>query len=181
MIGGWQLATVLLALLFVIHSALLISVMRQVGNLMIMVNPTDPRSIGGGPEIDAEAAGYDGTVPAVLVFVAPNCAPCSDLAPTFSIFRDNWPEVVLVPVVSNADDSERYAYAAELDGGARADLPDLYREWGVPGTPFAIAVDASNRVRRSGITNTLDQLETLAAAALAPPAPEERELEEAMA
>jgi hypothetical protein len=182
-VNSWHAATLILGLLVAGLAALLVSVMRQVGNLMIMINPTDPRAIAGGPEVGAQASEYDGPAPAVLVFVSPDCAPCTDLAPTFSVFRANWADVALVPIVSNAGDEARAEYARKLGTGARYDLPHLYPNWNIPGTPYAVAVDASHHVRRTGVTNTLDQLETLAATALSPPSDQitHRETEEVLA
>ncbi len=58
--------------------------------------------------------------------------------------------------------SERYA--ERVGSLARTDLHHLYEAWAVPGTPFAVGLDAENRVVFSGVVNTLDQLETVSEA-----------------
>jgi thiol-disulfide isomerase/thioredoxin len=162
----WQAAVVLLAVTVAVEGLLLVAVMRQVGNLLIMVQPGEPRHIAGGPNEGAELhfAGFRYR-PTVVLFVAPNCAPCEELTPALETFRANNMDVELVAIVANGSDEERAEHAARLGAFARADAPDMYHEWNIPGTPYGVAIDSDARARYSGVVNTLDQLEALAIAA----------------
>ena len=167
--GIWQAVVVLLGAAVALEAVLLVAVMRQVGNLLIMIQPGDPRQIAGGPKEDAELhfPGFKAR-PTVVLFVAPNCEPCHQLTPALSTFLDHNGHVDLVTVVANGSDEDRTRLATELGSFARADLPEMYHEWNIPGTPYGVALDAEARARYSGVVNTLDQLEALATAATAP-------------
>jgi thiol-disulfide isomerase/thioredoxin len=149
---------------------LLVAVMRQVGSILMVVGTSTPLSIPAGPKIGSTllVRGSELRRPLLVVFVSPDCTQCRALVPGFerlaSAYRN---QLQLIAVVSNADEAARREYAEAVGPLARADLADLYDEWNVPGTPFAVALDSERRVRGSAIVNTLDQLETVAVAALA--------------
>ena len=149
---------------------LLIAVMRQVGSILMVVGTSTPLSIPAGPKIGSvlPVPGSRLRRPLLVVFVSPDCTQCGNIVPGFerlaAAYRD---QLQLLAVVSNGDEESRRAYAERVGSFARTDLPNLYDEWNVPGTPFAVALDSERRVRGSAIVNTLDQLETVAVAALA--------------
>jgi thiol-disulfide isomerase/thioredoxin len=175
----WHLVTAALVLVAVAEAVLLVGVMRQVGNLMIMVRPGMPRDVPGGPELGSQPEGLELAGATVAVFVAPGCQPCEELAPSFPTLVASYPGVELVAIVSSGEEEEREEYARKLGPVARPDLMRLYTDWSIPGTPFALALDDQGRVRHSGVVNTLDQLELMAKVAQAPdePEPVEEDLE----
>lgn len=157
----WHVLTVVLLVGFVLLGVGLVAVMRQVGGLLILVQPNAPKEIGGGPEIGERIEGFNAR-PALVVFVAPDCQPCTELTPSFVAFRRAWPDVELVAAVARGTDAERQAYAQTLGDYARPDMQELYERWEVRGTPYGVALDSGGRVRAKGVVNTLDQLEELA-------------------
>jgi len=68
----------------------------------------------------------------------------------------------VVAAIIGGSDSERERYAAEVGTVARTDLAALGEEWRIPGTPFVVGVDSAGSVYKSGVANSLDQLESLA-------------------
>jgi thiol-disulfide isomerase/thioredoxin len=166
----WHAVTIGLVASLGIVVVLLIALMRQVGSILMVVGTSTPLSIPAGPKIGSvlPVRGSELRRPLLVAFVSPECTQCRALLPGFarlvSAYRD---QLQLIVVVSNADEAARREYAEELGSFARADLAGLYDEWNVPGTPFAVALDAERRVRGSAVVNTLDQLETVAVAALA--------------
>lgn len=161
----------LLTAAVVLGGVFLVALMRQVGSLLLLISPENPRPVAGGPEIGSELVvpGTTRGTPTVVTFLAPRCPPCEELVPSLPVLRERYPEVELVAIVALGDDEERMSYAKSVGTFARADVPELFEEWHVQGTPFAIALDRDGRVRHRGVANTLDQLETLAEAALALP------------
>lgn len=148
----------------IVEGLVLLGVMRQLGSVLLTVQPAAPREIGGGPEVGApvelEAIGVDRG--AVFAFVSPNCEPCDALTPALADLADEYPAVSVLPIVAFGSDEDRRRYAQRLDGLARLDLADLYEEWHVPGTPYAVSVDRVGRIRAKGIVTTREQLTTMA-------------------
>jgi thiol-disulfide isomerase/thioredoxin len=166
----WRVVMVLLALGVVVEAVFLVAVMRQVGSLLLVVGTTRPLDLPVGPKIGEvqELPGYERGRPVLVAFVSPDCQQCRSLLPGFRRLQTAYgDQLELIAVVSHADAQARTKYAREIGTFARTDLPALMQDWEVPGTPFAVALDASHRVRGTGIVNTLDQLETLAVTALA--------------
>jgi thiol-disulfide isomerase/thioredoxin len=154
----------------VVEAVFLVAVMRQVGSLLLVVGTTRPLDIPVGPKVGTvkELPGYETGRPALVAFISPDCPQCHSLAPGFrKMYSAYGHQLELVTVVSHADAHARAEYAREIGSFARTDLPALMQDWEIPGTPFAVALDAERRVRGTGIINTLDQLETLAVTALA--------------
>jgi thiol-disulfide isomerase/thioredoxin len=166
----WHALTLVLLASVVGFAVLLIAVMRQVGSILMVVGTSTPLSIPAGPKIGSvlPLPGSELKRPLLVVFVSPECTQCRNLLPGFGRLGAAYDDQLqLVAVVSHADEGERRRYAREVGPFARVDLPHLYDEWNVPGTPFAVALDSERRVRGSAIVNTLDQLETVAVTALA--------------
>lgn len=165
----WHVLTIATGIGFLLEAVLLVAVMRQVGSLLLVVGTSRPIDLPAGPKLGTvmDLPGYDSERPALVVFVSPDCQQCHSLTPAFSRISASYTEQLeLVAIVSHVDYQARIEYAAEIGRFARTDLPALIKDWEIPGTPFAVALDSSRRVRGSGIVNTLDQLETLAVMAL---------------
>jgi len=170
MTDTWRVLFVLMAFGLVAEAIFLVALMRQVGSLLLVVGTTRPLDLPAGPKVGARLSlpGYPKGRPAVVAFVSPDCTQCKSLAPGFGrlheLYRD---QLDVVAVVAHADPETRTRYAAEIGAFARTDMPALMQDWEIPGTPYAVALDGSRRVKGGGIVNTLDQLETLAVTALA--------------
>jgi hypothetical protein len=172
----WIAAFSLLALLVTVETILLLALMRQMGVLSMRINPVPAAE-------DADAGPARGTVLAeatlepandlngfstpfsrdlsLLFFVSPTCGLCTTLLKPLAALQKTHPEldVFLIGEVT----AER---AADYVGRAGSRLPTfvapgLFEHWQVRGTPFAAVVDAERRVVRSGVVNTLEQLEVL--------------------
>ena len=152
MSGWWAVAFVLQWALVIVLCVVVVALARQVGTLHLRLGPR------GALEIDTEgpplgeappprAAVLDGGDPTVLggpgpprlvLFVSPTCPICEEVKPS-------------VP-------------AAASSAGLTAQLvhdPDAERLWNVPGTPFAVVMDATGVVRAKGTVNNLEQVEGL--------------------
>ncbi|HYX86300.1 MAG TPA: MauE/DoxX family redox-associated membrane protein [Gaiellales bacterium] len=148
---GFWIATY--AALWVAVAALLLLVLslyRQVGVLHLRLGPRgaleDDRE---GPALGASIAHPAlpvGGRPVVIAFTSAGCPVCQQIVPGLrALRRDPDLDVVHAPY--------------EAAGGA-----DLHRTFAVPGTPYAVFLDAAGVVRAKGTVNTLEQLEGLVAA-----------------
>lgn len=81
---------------------------------------------------------------------------------TYGPGADHGHQLDVIAVISDLNSEARAMHARELDGFARDDLSALMQDWDVPGTPFAVALDAEQRVKGAEVVNTPDELETLA-------------------
>lgn len=162
----WHALTLALLGGFALLAFCVVALMRQVGSLLLLIQPHVPKDIGGGPEVGMieEFEGFVADSSALVLFVAPDCQPCRELEPSFPAFRRAWPEVQLVVAVAHGTDEERREHARAVGSFARADLHSLYQRWEIQGTPFAVALDRDHRVRGKGVVNTFDQMEQLALA-----------------
>jgi methylamine utilization protein MauE len=146
---GLALAALGLAALAVVVLALA----REVGMLRLAVDPRGALEVPHeGPEVGARsplAARFDGELApgriGLAVFSSDGCGMCRALAPAVEAFgRD--PRVAL----------RTFDEARDADAWAAAD---------VPGSPFAVALDADGTVLAKGTFNTGAQLESVLAAA----------------
>lgn len=166
----WQVAVLVVAAVSIVQAILFVALARQVGTLLATIRPSDPREVGGGPDLssfDPRPEFPPGRARLVL-FMAPRCPPCDELRPHLPTLRSAYPALDLIAVVGLADEAARNEYADNLGPIARTDLTVLFEEWRVPGTPFAVALDEAAQPRRAGVVNNLSQLETMAEAALLP-------------
>jgi thiol-disulfide isomerase/thioredoxin len=163
----WEVLVLLVTAAVIAEAFVLMGVMRQLGTLLLHVRPGAPHEVGGGPDVGTvldvpDIPFADG---AVVLFIAPGCEPCANLLPSVPIVQGNHPDVELVAVVAYGDPEQRKLYAEKVGPYARADLDHLYRDWQIPGTPFALSLDRERRLRLKGIVNTLEQLTVMAEAA----------------
>jgi thiol-disulfide isomerase/thioredoxin len=160
----WQTLILILIGMSAAQAFILVAVMRQLGGVMVQLNPARIGEVDGGPDVDShvEVPGAEDGRPAIVLFVASDCGLCHLLTPSIPAVRQHFLELDFVTVVLGDDADARREYARRLSNGARDDLVDLGRNWDVPGTPFAVGVDGTGRVRARGVVNTLDHLEALA-------------------
>jgi hypothetical protein len=161
----WQVLILLLGVGVVLEALILIAVMRQVGGILMQLRPARVGEIEGeGPEVGRalEFPGLDKSRPAIVLFLSPDCQICRPLLPAIPAVQRDYRELEVVTVVTGQDEARRVAYAQQIGESARADLADLMKEWVIPGTPYAVGLDAGGFVNKSGVVNSLDQLESLA-------------------
>jgi hypothetical protein len=169
----WHALVVFAVAGLIVEALVLVGILRQLGTLVLQLGPPRHGEVEEGPEagtvvdIDTLSPG----VPAIVLFLAPGCEVCKPIAAALPVMRRTYAGLRLLPVVVGDDERAKGAYAAGLNGDARTDLDGLFRDWNVPGTPFAVGVGEDGRVRTSGIVNNLPQLETLAEVVLQPPPP----------
>lgn len=162
----WRVLILLLIAIVAVQVIVLIGLMRQVGAILLQLHPPRVGELPHqGPEIGA-AVDFSGHVrgrPAVVLFISPTCGLCKPLVPGVAALRRAYrqEELEIVAAIIGGSDSDRERYAAEVGAAARTDLAVLEQEWRIPGTPFVVGVDRTGSVYKSGVANSLDQLESL--------------------
>jgi hypothetical protein len=133
-------------------TVIVLALAREVGMLRLQLGTQGALEIAGeGPEIGSREAalaarmGRNGAHLGLAVFTSEGCHICQTLAPAI----DN---VAMDPRVSVA----RFDEVAEAD---------LWRRLGIPGSPFALALDRAGTVLAKGTFNNLAQLESVLATA----------------
>jgi methylamine dehydrogenase accessory protein MauD len=167
----WEALVVVLVCVAVVQAFALLAVMRQVGGLLVRLNPTGVGDVESGPDVDTtlEIPGMPIGRPALIAFASPSCTLCAYLETAIPAVRANYSEIdVAVVVMGGDDDSERLLYARKFGESGRGDIPQVAKEWNVQGTPFAVGLDSNHRVRVRGVANTLDHLESVAEAIILP-------------
>jgi methylamine dehydrogenase accessory protein MauD len=158
---------------------LLLALTRQIGVILVRLGPTvaretvDGLTVGalldpvvlrdvGGSEHRVGPAAYGSTL---LLFVAPGCQTCRELVSGVRAFAAQYAHDVRTLAISTAapTDLDEF-YLSRLSPTVpyirdRAFADQLL----VKATPFAILLDAQNRVTSKGIVNSLEQLESLLA------------------
>lgn len=167
----WRIVVVLLAAGVLIEAVFLVAVMRQVGELLLHGGAMRANTLGGPEvEITVDVPGRKPTGrPALVVFTSSACEQCKALEPglqrIFGLYgpdADSGHQLDLVAVLTDPEANGRANHARELGTWARTDLIALMQEWNVPGTPFAVALDAEHRVKGAQIVNTQMDMEVLA-------------------
>jgi hypothetical protein len=125
---------------------------REVGMLRLQLGTQGALEIAGeGPEIGSRAAGLserigqNGADLGLAVFTSEGCRICQTLA----------------PAIDNVAKDPRVAVWV-FDEVAEA---ELWRSLGIPGSPFALAIDGEGTVLAKGTFNNLAQLESVLATA----------------
>ena len=172
--GWWTVSYIVLWVVVVVLAVLVVALARQVGTLHLRLGPRgalemddEGPPLGDAPEpVDAtDTEGRPATIggpgePQLLLFVSPTCPVCRDVLPSVrpaaSVGR-------LSPfVIADADGPEvheaykRYAVGAPVVVG-----PEIASRYSVPGTPYAVVLDALGIVRAKGTVNNLEQMEGL--------------------
>ena len=161
----WHAVTTVLVVAVIVEGVVLAAALRHLGTILLQVGPPRHGDVQEGPELGREVH-VDSLVsghPAMILFLGPTCSLCKPVASALPTIRDRYEGLQLVPIVVGEDVPLKKTYAAALRvQGGRTDLDPLFREWGVPGTPFVVGVGRNGRVRARGVANNLAQLETMA-------------------
>ncbi|MGH2675119.1 MAG: methylamine dehydrogenase accessory protein MauD [Actinomycetota bacterium] len=174
--SGWWLVSYLVLWALVVALALLtLALARQIGTLHLRLGPRGALELDSeGPPLDeapepADARDLDGrpvTVggpghPQLLLFVSPGCPVCREVLPSLPVAARAGGMRPLV--VSDAQDPADAVPAAGTDAGAPIVVgPAIAGAYGVPGTPYLVALDRLGVVRAKGTVNNLEQMEGLA-------------------
>ncbi|MFL5906129.1 MAG: MauE/DoxX family redox-associated membrane protein [Solirubrobacterales bacterium] len=150
---GWLGIGVGVALLGCVALAIaVLALAREVGMLRLQLGTQGALEIAGeGPEIGSRAAdladriGRNGAVLRLAVFTSEGCHICQTLA----------------PAIENVANDPRVDVAVFDEAVDAA----LWRSLGIPGSPFALALDAEGTVLSKGTFNNLAQLESVLATA----------------
>jgi methylamine dehydrogenase accessory protein MauD len=173
-LSGWWLASyVILWVLVALLCVAVLALARQVGTLHLRLGPRGALEVdeegpplGEAPEpVEAHDShgrsvpiGGPGT-PQLLLFVSPGCPVCREVLPSVEAAARMGS---LAPVVVSDTDVP----VSEILPGVRAAAPvvvrpDVAASYRVPGTPFAVVLDALGVVRAKGTVNNLEQVEGL--------------------
>jgi methylamine dehydrogenase accessory protein MauD len=171
--SGWWLASYVVLWVLVVALALLtLALARQIGTLHLRLGPRGALELDGeGPPLDeapqpVDARDLDGRpvaiggpgAPQLILFVSPGCPICREVLPSLPVAARVGG---MRPVVVSDSEDPRDAVP---DGGTSAPVilgPTVARAYGVPGTPYAVALDRLGVVRAKGTINNLEQLEGL--------------------
>jgi methylamine dehydrogenase accessory protein MauD len=172
--GWWAVSYVMLWLVVVALALLVLALARQVGTLHLRLGPRGALEVddegpllGDAPEpvdlvdTDGRSVSIGGPGEAqLLLFVSPGCPVCRDVMPSVgAAARAGGLSAVVIADAGRED-------ALHLLEGRRihapvVPAPELSGRYGVPGTPFAVILDALGVVRAKGTVNSLEQLEGL--------------------
>jgi methylamine dehydrogenase accessory protein MauD len=174
-LSGWWLASyVVLWALVISLSILLLALARQVGVLHMRLGPRgaleiddEGPALGEAPE-PADARTLDGTEitvggpgePQLLFFVSPGCPVCHQVLPSLSPAA-RAARMSAVAIVDVDDAGAREAYGHAPANVSMVASPELTERYAIPGTPYAVVLDAIGIVRAKGTVNNLEQIEGL--------------------
>ncbi|MBZ5725472.1 MAG: methylamine dehydrogenase accessory protein MauD [Acidobacteriia bacterium] len=99
----------------------------------------------------------------LLMFVAPFCSVCDQVAPAVKSISETEKGVVVVLVSFNGDADSNRAYAAKhaMSRVPYVLSPDLALRLHVLATPYAIVLDSTGVVRAKGLINSREHLDSL--------------------
>jgi methylamine dehydrogenase accessory protein MauD len=174
-VSGWWLASyVVLWILVVALSVLVLALARQIGVLHLRLGPRGALEVddegpplGEAPE-PADARALDGRELTVggpgesqlLFFVSPGCPICRQLLPSLAPAA-RAARMAPLAIVDVEEQAAQDAYAHVDPGVPLIAAPDLAEAYEVPGTPYAVVLDAIGVVRAKGTVNNLEQIEGL--------------------
>lgn len=173
---------VALWVLLVVESLVLVSVLRQVGVLLLRIGPRTALNLASmGPEVGQPApdlpedvegrdvsltlTGHEGRTDmaeTLLVFSSPTCGSCSMIPPSLSSLAASYNEVRFCVVASGKRDvvlDYRHRFPKRVylipDDGS---ISTAYK---ATNSPYAVFIDRNGLVRLKGIVNDREQLEDL--------------------
>jgi methylamine dehydrogenase accessory protein MauD len=171
--GWWTASYVVLWCLVVVLCIVVVALARQIGTLHLRLGPRGALEIDDeGPalgevppriettDVNGEAITIGGGGrPQFLLFVSPTCKVCEDVLPALPLVaRAGRLEPLLV-----TDSAPGVQMLLEKNVSAPlVAAPEAARAYLVPGTPYAVVLDASGAVRAKGTVNNLEQMEGLA-------------------
>ena len=174
MSGWWVASYVVLWSVVIALAVLVLALARQIGTLHLRLGPRgaleldeEGPPLGEAPEAanattlggDAVTVGGPGESQ-LLLFVSPTCPVCREVAPSLSVAARSGGMAARVVADADADATSVSHVYAGLPVPVIVDA-DLARRYTIPGTPYAVVLDAAGVVRAKGTINNLEQLEGL--------------------
>ena len=99
----------------------------------------------------------------MVVFLSTSCPACDRLVPAIPAFRRDFPDIDIVAVVNESDESGGQSAIQEKLRGTRVVRDRLVSlRLGVGIFPYVLFIDANGILRSKGVANTPDHLESLA-------------------
>jgi len=169
MSGWWVVSYVVLWVVVVALAVLALALARQIGTLHLRLGPRgalelddEGPPLGEAPEA-ADLPSIDGRTVTVggpgeaqlLLFVSPGCPICREVVPSLPVAARAGG--MSPRLISDAADAHPYASVPAPVVAS----PSLTRDYGVPGTPYAVILDTVGVVRAKGTVNNLEQMEGL--------------------
>lgn len=173
--SGWWLASyVVLWIVVAVLALVVVALARQVGTLHLRLGPRGaleldeegpPLGEAPAPEDGLDAEGRPITVggpgePQLLMFVSPGCPVCLEVLPSLAPAARAGGLSPYVIADAGAEDTARL-FRHDPSGTPVLSGPAIARDYGIPGTPYAVVLDAMGVVRAKGTVNSLEQLEGL--------------------
>jgi methylamine dehydrogenase accessory protein MauD len=171
--GWWAASYVVLWMLVVMLCVVVVALARQIGTLHMRLGPRGALELDDeGPPLGEapapiDAADVEGRSVAIggpgeaqlLLFVSPTCRVCEEVLPSIpAVARQGR----LVPyVISDTTEAAVSAIAEPSSKATFVSSPEATRIYNVPGTPYAVVLDARGVVRAKGTVNNLEQMEGL--------------------
>jgi hypothetical protein len=173
--AAWIVLVLVLWLVVVLLVVVVVGLIRRVGEferISLTNRPTRPRVVGPavGSRLPAVLrfervlATGEGASRQLVLFLNSSCGPCAKLAGELRTIAGGEADGGerlrgggRLVVVSDPDGVASFADLGASDMIAQAD-GELSRAWGIPGTPFVVAVDESGVVLGSAFASTLEQL-----------------------
>lgn len=171
--GWWTASYVVLWCLVVVLCIVVVALARQIGTLHLRLGPRGALEIDEeGPPLGEAPAPVEATDSSgrsvviggpgrgqLVLFVSPTCKVCDDVLPAVPVVAQAAELSPLIVTDSAAGLQMLLDKRAPATAVAAPEATGIYM---VPGTPYAVIMDASGVVRAKGTVNNLEQLEGLA-------------------
>jgi methylamine dehydrogenase accessory protein MauD len=176
MSGPFYVSYVFLWLLVLLQTVVLIIIVRQLGLIHLRLGPQGAGALPEGPEVNAPAPEFRGidvlgrgtASPwldgrrSLLVFMSLGCSECVSLVPSLRALRRSEGKDPEIIVFSN-EQGERNVDYAQKSRCPVVIAKEIFDDYSVESTPYAIAVDQHGIVRAKGVVNHVEHLESLLA------------------
>lgn len=160
----------------VLLAVLVLGLVRRVGELERSSSTSSPvHSPLAGPAVGTSlpvVPGYERVLAAresgqVLLFLSSSCGPCTKLARALQAISggrdagEGMDSDAARVLITDPDGTTKFADLNAAEVITQTD-GELSRAWGIPGTPFAVAVDRLGMIRGSAFVNTPERLNAVA-------------------
>ncbi len=168
----WVTSHLLLWITTILEALLIVSLMRQVGSLLLRVGAAHPFDAGTGPKIGESAPWVpdperladerDDTRPILIAFLSTSCSACDDLVPSLNAVSSTYSTHAKVVAVVRESDSkiEHWRRSRHLKVPVVSST-EAFSRYSISGTPYAFVLDEERLVAARGGVNHIDHLESL--------------------
>lgn len=167
MSGLWLLSHLLLWIALIAQTVVIVSLMRQVGSLLLRVGPVHVVDAGVGPDLGQPAPWLPetpsvGDRPRLLTFLSTACGTCDALVPALNEIDSAYRRQAEVVVLTREQGPDverwkrRHGLKVPVIPAAKA-----FSEYSVTNTPYVFIVDSDGYVAARGGVNHIEHLEAL--------------------